>query len=57
MCVHVHDLACTYHSVPVPQCACEGHRTTCVNTFSPSTVLVPGIKLRLSGLAADTFTH
>lgn len=34
-----------------------GQGTTCVSWFSPPTGWAPGIKLRSSGLAANTFTH
>lgn len=37
----------------VAHCGCQ--RTTCRNWFSPSTVCLPGVELRLSGLVASPF--
>lgn len=37
--------------------ACGSWRTTCRNWFSPSTMCVPGIELRSSGLVASTCLH
>lgn len=47
MCVDMH----------VPQQACGGQRAATRNWFSPCTMWVPRIKLRLSGLEARTFTY
>jgi hypothetical protein len=41
----------------VPQHACRNQRTTCMSQFSPSSMLVLRVKLRLSVLVANTFTQ
>lgn len=35
---------------------CRGHRATCKNLFSPFTMWVSWVKLKLSGLVVSTFT-
>lgn len=49
ICTHVHAL--------VQQQACGGHRATYMSPFSPSTMRVLQIELRLPSVAASPFIH
>lgn len=50
--IYAYVWICTYHSV----CAEFSGLFTCGRQFSPSTVWVPGIELRLLDLVVSTYT-
>jgi hypothetical protein len=54
--LHLFIGGCTWED-PVLRSICGGQRTTFGYQSSPSTILVPGIKPRASGLATSLFTH
>ena len=59
-CVNMHECICVYTPICVCVCVCvcvymEVRGKTFGNRFSPSTMWMPGIKPRLSGLVANAF--
>lgn len=50
----VYTHACVFMHACIPGCICGGQKTSC--WFPPSAMWDLGIKLKLSGLALDTFT-
>ena len=49
---------CVYVHVHVHMCMCAGEvRGQLVRLFSPSTMWVPEVRIKLSGLVASTLTH
>lgn len=45
-----------YVLVHAPQCECRGQRVTCKSCFGLCIMWIPGIELRLPGLASNAFT-
>lgn len=50
-------MMCLCIGTHIQQCRCGDQRASLVSQFSPSTMCIPGIKIRLPGSATNVFTN